>query len=84
MFDSRVISIPIDREPQAVYDFAPNRVNLSLWASGIGNSIAQVSREWVAESGQGRVKIGFVERNRLGVLDHYVTPAAWTSTCRCA
>jgi hypothetical protein len=76
MFDSRVISVPINREPQAVYDFASNPANLSLWASGIGNSIAQVNREWVAETEQGRVKIRFVERNNLGVLDHYVTPAA--------
>jgi hypothetical protein len=76
MFDSRVLSVSIYREPQAVYDFASNPVNLSLWASGIGNSIAQVNREWVAETKQGHVTIRFVERNSLGVLDHYVTPAS--------
>jgi len=76
MFDSQVISVSIDREPQSVYDFASNPANLPLWASGIGNSIAQVNGEWVAETKQGHVTIRFVERNSLGVLDHSVTPAS--------
>jgi len=76
MFDSRMISVPINREPQAVYDFASNPANPSLRASGIGNSIAQVNGEWVVETKQGHVTIRFVERNSLGVLDHYVTPAS--------
>jgi len=76
MFDSQVISVSIDREPQSVYDFASNPANLPLWASGIGNSIAQVNGEWVAETKQGHVTIRFVERNSLGVLDHSVTTAS--------
>lgn len=76
MFDSRMISAPIDRESQSVYDFISNPANLLLWASGIGDSIAQVNGEWVGETKQGHVTIRFVERNSFGVLDHYVTAAS--------
>jgi hypothetical protein len=75
LFDSRVISVSINREAQAVYDFVSNPANLSLWASGICDSIAQLNGDWVAETKQGRVKIHFVERNPFGVLDHYLTLA---------
>ena len=71
---SRHISIAIDRPPREVYDFAGNGDNLSRWASGLsGGTIERSGDFFIADSPMGRVKIRFVERNELGVLDHDVT-----------
>jgi len=70
---ARHISVSIDRPAAAVYEFASNPENLPKWATGLSGSIARIDGEWIAESPMGRVKIRFVERNGLGVLDHQVT-----------
>jgi hypothetical protein len=71
---SRHISIAIDRPPREVYDFAGNGENLPRWASGLsGGTIERSGDFFIADSPMGRVKIRFVERNELGVLDHDVT-----------
>jgi hypothetical protein len=75
LFETRLISISIARDPQAVYDFVSNPANLPHWASGIGTSIKNVNGEWVAETPNGPVKVRFSPRNDLGVLDHDVTIA---------
>jgi len=46
----------IAREALEVYNFVSDAKNLSRWASGLG----------------AQVKVRFVERNKYGVLDHYV------------
>ena len=73
LFETRLISISIARDPQAVYDFVSNPANLPHWASGIGTSIKNVNGEWVAETPNGPVKVRFTPQNNLGVLDDYVT-----------
>jgi len=74
-FESRTLRVRINRAPQDVYDFASVPTNFPQWASGLGKSIARVDEEWTAETPQGPVKVRFTERNRFGVLDHYVIPA---------
>jgi len=73
LFETRLISISIARNPREVYDFVSNPANLPRWASGIGTSIANVNGGWIAQTPQGPVKVRFAPRNDLGVLDHYVT-----------
>jgi hypothetical protein len=46
----------IARDPLEVYNFVSDASNLAKWASGLGAA----------------VKVRFVERNKYGVLDHYV------------
>jgi len=75
LLGTRIISISIARDPRDVYDFVSNPVNLPRWASGIGASIKNINGEWVADAPNGPVKVRFVPRNDLGVLDHYVTVA---------
>ena len=75
LLETRLISISIARDPRDVYDFVSNPVNLPRWASGIGASIKNINGEWVADAPNGPVKVRFVPRNDLGVLDHYVTVA---------
>jgi Polyketide cyclase / dehydrase and lipid transport len=67
------ISVSVDRPPAEVYAFAANPENLPQWAKGLSGSIEKVGDEWIADSPMGRVKVRFVARNELGVLDHDVT-----------
>ena len=74
MTDAQHISITIRRPPTEVYDFVADPRNLPRWAAGLAR--AEVHREgdaWIAEAPFGRVRVKFVERNSLGVLDHDVT-----------
>ena len=73
-FESRTLSVRINRTPQDVYDFASVPTNFPKWASGLGRSIERVNEEWIAETPHGPMKVRFTERNSFGVLDHYVTP----------
>jgi hypothetical protein len=73
-FDSRTLSVRINRAPQDVYDFASVPTNFPQWASGLGKSIERVNDDWIAETPQRPMKVRFTERNRFGVLDHYVMP----------
>ncbi|MCD6042219.1 MAG: polyketide cyclase [Burkholderiales bacterium] len=50
----------IERPPGEVYDFVCDPKNLKAWASGLDAA----------------VKVRFVERNKYGVLDHYVSVAS--------
>ena len=74
--ESRHISADINRPPDEVYEYTSDHTNLPNWASGIGDSIELVDGEWVVESPMGRLTIGFVPQNELGVLDHTVTLAS--------
>ena len=72
-FESRTLSVRINRAPQDVYDFASVPTNFPKWASGLGGSMERVNDEWIAETPHGPMKVRFTERNNFGVLDHYVT-----------
>lgn len=73
-FESRTISIRINRPADMVYEFMSAPENLPRWASGLGKSLTKTDGEWIAETPQGPLKVRFTERNSFGVLDHYVTP----------
>jgi hypothetical protein len=71
---SRHLSTFIDRSVSEVYACASNPANLPAWAHGLGESVALINGQWVAQSSpMGRVEITFAPRNELGVLDHHVT-----------
>jgi hypothetical protein len=73
-FESRTISIRINRAADMVYDFMSVAENFPKWASGLGKSLTKTDSEWIAETPQGPMKVRFTERNSFGVLDHYVIP----------
>ena len=66
------LSVTIERPPSEVYAFVARPENLPRWAEGLSGAIQNVRGEWVADSPMGKVKVRFVERNALGVLDHDV------------
>lgn len=72
IFETRNISISINRRPREVYDFASVPENFPKWATGLGKSLRKINDEWIAETPQGLMKVKFTERNDFGVLDHYV------------
>ena len=51
------VRMTIERPAQDVYNFVADPKNLAHWASGLNAA----------------VKVRFVERNKYGVLDHYVS-----------
>lgn len=76
---SRHLSVRIDRPVPEVYAFASEPRNLPRWAPGLGSAISEEDGGWFVETPEGRVRIRFVPRNDLGVLDHeVVTPSGET------
>ncbi|MCT9819582.1 SRPBCC family protein [Microbacterium sp. W1N] len=68
------VSRVIAAAPGDVYAYAADPDNLRAWASGLARS--EVTRDGdtlVVDSPMGRVRVRFVARNTLGVLDHDVT-----------
>lgn len=79
---SRHVSRVIAASPEAVYEFAAVPTNLPLWAAGLAEAEVEVQGEdLVVQSPMGEVRVRFVPRNDLGVLDHDVTlPSGVTVT----
>jgi len=74
MNNSLHLSVSINRGVREVYDFVSVPENFRLWASGLGKSLKNVDGVWVAETPDGQVMIRFSERNKFGILDHWVSP----------
>jgi len=55
----------IERDALEVYNYVADAKNLAKWASGLGTA----------------VKVRFVERNKYGVLDHYVAAGSGPEVC---
>jgi hypothetical protein len=81
-FPSLYLSIWIDRDPGAVYNFLHRPENFPLWASGLASGLrpapasgdrpAADSGDWLAAGPEGEVRIRFSPRNDHGVADHWV------------
>jgi hypothetical protein len=71
---SRHVSEVIRRSPDEVYAYAGNPDHLPRWASGLAQSeVRRDGDDLVVRSPMGNVRVRFVARNHLGVLDHTVT-----------
>jgi hypothetical protein len=68
---SKTLSVFIGRRSTEVYEFASDPVNLPRWATAFCKSVSQSEGNWIAHTSLGPIKIRFVDRNDLGVLDHY-------------
>ena len=78
MAESLYLSIFIARDAGEAYDFLCVPENFPKWASGLGK-LSKSGDEWLTEMPDGPMKVRFSERNALGVLDHWVTPASGTA-----
>lgn len=75
IFTSRTLSVSIDCHPSKVFGFVSNLENLPKWATAFCKSVRKSNADWIVDTPQGPMKFRFVEKNGLGVLDHYVNPA---------
>ena len=75
-FVSRTLSVSINCHPDKGYDFVSDLENMPVWATTFCKSIKKSDGEWIAVTPQGQVKIRLAEKNHLGVLDHYISPAS--------
>jgi hypothetical protein len=74
-FESRHVSVFVEREPAEVYAYAADPTHLPEWAAGLAGSIELIDGRWVADLAMGRIVIEFAPSNAFGVLDHWVTDA---------
>ena len=71
--ESRHVSIWIEAEPEAVYEFAADPQTWPRWAAGLAEGgLRQSADGWVADSPMGQVTVEFAPPNSFGVLDHVV------------
>jgi len=70
---SRTLSVSIERHPNKVYEFVSDPENIPKWAKGLGKSVRKQGTYWIVGTPQGPMKFRFAEKNKFGVLDHYVT-----------
>jgi len=75
MILTRTLSVSIECHPDKVYEFISDPENLPKWATAFCKSVRKSNAGWFVDTPQGPMKVRFVERNDLGVLDHYVNPA---------
>lgn len=67
------VSEVVRADPAAVYAYAADPDNLPTWAAGLATSAVRRDGDTlVVESPMGEVRVTFVPRNDLGVLDHDV------------
>ena len=70
---SRHVSQVVRRSPAEVYAFVADPANLPRWASGLARAeVRRDGEDLVVDSPMGEVRVRFVQRNDLGVLDHAV------------
>jgi hypothetical protein len=78
MLDVRTITVSIDRDWRAVYDFASIPENFAKWASGLGKlerNGAAGGDGWIAHTPEGvAMPLRFAAPNAHGVLDHWLSP----------
>jgi len=73
MFESRTISISINRNWNDIYEAVWRPEDFPKWASGLSkSSLVKDGDAWTAEGPEGTVRIRFTGHNAFGVMDHYV------------
>lgn len=73
IFETQLVSQPVDAPAHEVYAFAARMENLPRWASGLAAGIEQRDGDWYTSSPMGEVKVDMAPANPFGVLDHDVT-----------
>jgi hypothetical protein len=74
IFSSETLTVRIDCVPAKVYEFTSNPANFPKWVTSFCISAVRTGEGWKIETTQGSMKLRFAEKNKLGVLDHFVHP----------
>ena len=75
-YETKTISISIERDWRDVYEFAAEPRNFPRWASGLGSDYEKVGEAWRAQGPEGPIRIWFTPPNKLGVVDQRVVTAS--------
>lgn len=75
-YECKTVSVSVDRDWRAVYEFTVRAENLARWASGLGAGLVKQGEEWRAEGPDGPIRIRVSAPNALGVADHWVITAS--------
>ena len=68
----KLLSIGIERDYAAAYEFLASPANFAMWAEGLAETLRQEGVRWLAATPAGDAEIRFSPRNDYGVLDHWV------------
>ncbi|HEX9449342.1 MAG TPA: polyketide cyclase [Dongiaceae bacterium] len=77
-FPSLYISVWVNRDPAAAYDFLHQPENFPRWATGLASGLRRATdvamdrNEWIATGPEGESRVRFTARNDFGVVDHVV------------
>lgn len=72
MDSSRTVSVEIKRDPDEVYNYLADPMNLPRWSIFI-TDVKPLDDRWQAQTPQGSVELLFSPVNEFRVLDHWVT-----------
>jgi len=79
IFESRTISISINRHWKDLYEAIWKPQAFLQWASGLSSSQLRADGDaWITEGPDGPIRIRFTAHNEFGIMDHYVTTADGT------
>ncbi len=73
---AEVVHVSTLAPPQDAIAFLADMNNWKTWAPWVRSVRRSSARDWTLDTDAGPMKVRFVERNSLGVLDHEVTLAS--------
>ena len=72
-YESRILTVLIDRPWRTVYEYLAEPRNMAHWAGGLGSDPRPApDGRWTFDTPGGPVAVRFAEPNDLGVADHWV------------
>jgi len=73
-FQTRTVSVSINRKASEVYAYLSDPRHFTQWAPGFALSMEATEQPntWNVETAIGKAMVQFVGRNDFGILDHYV------------
>lgn len=78
-YESRILTVLIDRPWPVVYEYLANPRNMGEWAAGIGSDPRPAAEgRWTFDTPGGPVTVRFAGPNEVGVVDHWVDLGDWT------
>ena len=75
IFETKTLSVTINRDIDIVYRFISSPKNLPLWAKAFCKSVRKFRTNWIIGTPAGSMKVRFAVKNSFGVLDHYIYPS---------
>ena len=76
LLKAKTLSVSIDCSPSELARFVSNPLNLPKWAPAFCKAVRRSGDDWIVDTPGGPVRVHFVNRNDMGVMDHTVVVEA--------